>query len=62
MRDLREMKVEKEAGEKLPEVASLIDRLAKKGIIHKNKASNLKRKLARKVNSLATTVAATAAK
>jgi small subunit ribosomal protein S20 len=62
IRDLREIKVEKEAGEKLPEVASLIDRLAKKGIIHKNKASNLKRKLARKVNSLATTAAAPAAK
>ena len=62
IRDLREIKVEKEAGEKLPEVASLIDRLAKKGIIHKNKASNLKRKLARKVNSLAITAAAPAAK
>jgi small subunit ribosomal protein S20 len=53
IRDLRDIKVEKEAGEKLPEVASMIDKLAKKGIIHKNKASNLKRKLARKVNSLA---------
>lgn len=53
IRDLREIKVKKEAGEKLPEVASQIDKLAKKGIIHKNKAANLKRKLARKVNKLA---------
>ena len=53
IRDLRDIKVQKEAGEKLPEVASMIDKLAKKGIIHKNKASNLKRKLARKVNTLA---------
>jgi small subunit ribosomal protein S20 len=43
----------KEAGEQLPEVASMIDKLAKKGVIHKNKASNLKSKLARKVNALA---------
>jgi small subunit ribosomal protein S20 len=30
----------------------MIDKLAKKGVIHKNKAANLKSKLARKVNSL----------
>jgi small subunit ribosomal protein S20 len=30
----------------------MIDKLAKRGIIHKNKAANLKSKLARKVNSL----------
>ena len=51
---LREEKVEKEAGAKLPEVSSIIDKLAKKGIIHKNKAANLKRKLARKINTLGT--------
>lgn len=32
---------------KLPETISLIDRLAVKGIIHKNKAANLKSKLMR---------------
>jgi small subunit ribosomal protein S20 len=53
IRDLKELKGNKEAGEKLPEVASLIDRLAKKGIIHKNKAANLKSKLTKKVNALA---------
>ena len=54
---LREEKVEKEAGAKLPEVSSMIDKLAKKGIIHKNKAANLKSKLARKVNTLSATAA-----
>ena len=38
----------KEAGGKLPEVISMIDKLAKRGIIHKNKAANLKSKLAKK--------------
>jgi small subunit ribosomal protein S20 len=54
IRDLRAVKENKAAGEQLPEVASMIDKLAKKGIIHKNKAANLKSKLARKVNSLKT--------
>ncbi|HEV9038827.1 MAG TPA: 30S ribosomal protein S20 [Puia sp.] len=53
IRELRAVKGEKEAGEKLPEVASMIDKLAKKGVIHKNKAANLKSKLARKINGLA---------
>jgi len=35
--------------EKMPAVASMIDKLAKRGVIHKNKAANLKRKLAKKV-------------
>lgn len=58
---LRDVKAQKEAGEKLPEIASMIDKLAKKGIIHKNKAANLKSKLARKINTLGTVVAAPAA-
>jgi len=53
IRDLRAIKGQKEAGDQLPEVASMIDKLAKKGVIHKNKAANLKSKLARKVNALA---------
>jgi small subunit ribosomal protein S20 len=53
IRDLKALKTGKEAGEQLPEVASMIDKLAKRGIIHKNKAANLKRKLAKKVNVLA---------
>jgi small subunit ribosomal protein S20 len=35
-----------------PKVASLIDRLAKKDVIHKNKAANLKSKVALHVNAL----------
>jgi small subunit ribosomal protein S20 len=38
--------------EKLPDVISMIDKLAKRGIIHKNKAANLKSKLAKKANKL----------
>lgn len=53
IRDLKALKDAKEAGEKTPEVAAMIDKLAKRGIIHKNKAANLKSKLAKKVNSLA---------
>ena len=41
------------AGKSLPEVISMIDKLAKTGVIHKNKASNLKSKLTRRVNALA---------
>jgi small subunit ribosomal protein S20 len=52
IRDLKEIKGQKEAGEKLPEIASMIDKLAKKGVIHKNKAANLKSKLARRINTL----------
>lgn len=53
IRDLKALKTGKEAAEQLPEVASMIDKLAKRGIIHKNKAANLKSKLTRKVNTLA---------
>lgn len=53
IRDLKELKSGKDAAKQLPEVASMIDKLAKKGIIHKNKAANLKSKLTRKVNTLA---------
>ncbi|HLX90520.1 MAG TPA: 30S ribosomal protein S20 [Puia sp.] len=52
IRDLKTIKVKKEAGEKLVLVASQIDKLAKKGVIHKNKAANLKSQLAKKVNAL----------
>ncbi|MEO5681122.1 MAG: 30S ribosomal protein S20 [Chitinophagaceae bacterium] len=53
IRDLKVVKETKEAGEGLQKVSSMIDKLAKKGIIHKNKAANLKRKLTKKVNTLA---------
>lgn len=53
IRDLRALTSQKEADGQLVEVASMVDKLAKKGLIHKNKAANLKSKLAKKVNSLA---------
>lgn len=52
IRDLKVLKDGKSAGEALPKVLSMIDKLAKKGIIHKNKAANLKSKLTKGVNSL----------
>jgi small subunit ribosomal protein S20 len=53
IRDIKAVNDQKEASDKLPLVASMIDKLAKRGTIHKNKAANLKSKLARKVNALA---------
>jgi len=53
VRDFREIKEKKEAEEKFPDVASQIDKLAKRGIIHKNKAANLKSKLAKRTNAIA---------
>ena len=45
---------EKEAAQgELPKVISMIDKLAKRNVIHKNKASNLKSKLAKKIGALA---------
>ncbi|MCQ2227211.1 MAG: 30S ribosomal protein S20 [Bacteroidales bacterium] len=41
------------AAELLPKVASMLDKLAKRNIIHKNKAANLKSKLAKHINTLA---------
>lgn len=41
------------AAEQFPKVASMIDKLAKRGTIHKNKAANLKSKLAKRVNTQA---------
>lgn len=50
IRELRAEKKTAEAQKALPSVLSLIDRLAKRGYIHKNKAANLKSGLAKRVN------------
>jgi small subunit ribosomal protein S20 len=52
MKDLRNDEVKASASEKLPKVIAMVDKLAKKSVIHKNKASNLKSKLTKKVNAL----------
>jgi len=52
IRQLREMEEKAEAEKFLPKVISMVDRLAKRGTWHSNKASNLKSKLTRHVGSL----------
>ncbi len=52
VRKLRTTTVKEEAQEQLSKVISMVDRLAKKKIIHKNKAANLKAKLTRYVATL----------
>lgn len=52
IKELRNTKKKKDAEEMLPKVSSMIDRMAKKHIIHRNKAANLKSKLSHHVNSL----------
>jgi len=53
IRDLRAITDVAEAAGKLGDVVSMVDKLAKNGIIHKNKAANLKSALAKKLNALA---------
>jgi small subunit ribosomal protein S20 len=55
---LRESTVKSEAAALLVEVSSMLDKLAKRSIIHKNKAANQKSKLAKVVNKVGTEVAA----
>jgi small subunit ribosomal protein S20 len=51
VRDIRASTDKKEAVELLPKVSSMLDKLAKRNIIHKNKASNLKSSLKLHVDS-----------
>ena len=57
IRDLKVIADKSAFVEKLPDVASMIDKLAKRGIIHKNKAANLKSKLSKRTATLATAAA-----
>ena len=52
VRKLRSLKDKTEANDLLPVVASMLDKLAKRNIIHKNKAANLKSGLTLAVNKL----------
>jgi small subunit ribosomal protein S20 len=52
VRKLRAITDKTEANTLFPTVASMIDKLAKKNVIHKNKAGNLKSGLAVRINSL----------
>ncbi|HJD52979.1 MAG TPA: 30S ribosomal protein S20 [Candidatus Avibacteroides avistercoris] len=53
VRKLRATTEKAAATEMLPKVTALLDKLAKKNVIHKSKAANLKSKLALHVNKLA---------
>jgi small subunit ribosomal protein S20 len=53
VRKFRALENKTEAAGKLPKLISMIDKLAKKTVIHKNKAGNLKSKLTRLVNKMA---------
>ena len=52
VRKLRGTSDKAAAEELLPKVTAMLDKLSKRNIIHKNKASNLKSKLANHVNNL----------
>ena len=52
IKELRSTKEKEAATELLPKVSSMLDKLARKNIIHSNKADNIKSKLTRHVNSL----------
>jgi len=52
IKKLRDMDKKKDAEKLFPTVVSMIDRLAKRNIIHSNKAANLKSGLAKHVASL----------
>ncbi|MBP7808986.1 MAG: 30S ribosomal protein S20 [Bacteroidia bacterium] len=53
LKTLRAATAKKEAEALLPKVSAMLDKLAKRNVIHKNKAANLKSKLSKKVNALA---------
>jgi small subunit ribosomal protein S20 len=52
VRKLRSLKDKNEAAALLPSVSSMLDKLAKRNVIHKNKAANLKSGLTVFVNAL----------
>ncbi len=52
IKKLRDMENKKDAEKLFPSVASMIDKLAKKNIIHDNKAANLKSGLAKHITAL----------
>jgi len=49
---LRESTNKKEATAMLPKVSSMLDKLAKRNVIHNNKAANIKSKLTKHIASL----------
>jgi len=52
IKNLKDTTSKKEAEKLFTNVVSLLDKLAKNNVIHKNKSANLKSKLSKHVNSL----------
>jgi small subunit ribosomal protein S20 len=52
LKELRSSKDKAEVSKLLPEISAMLDRLAKKNVIHKNKAANLKSSIQMHLNSL----------
>ena len=52
LRDIRAIEDKNEASSKLSAMTSMIDKLAKRGMIHKNRAANLNPGLMKKTNTL----------
>ncbi len=52
LKKIRTSEDKKEVVELFPKVCSMLDKLAKKNVIHKNKAGNLKSKIAKRVNAM----------
>ena len=52
LKDIRNSSSKEEAAAKVPKLTSMLDKLAKKNIIHAKKASNLKSSIGKLVNNL----------
>lgn len=52
LRDFRALTDKKKAEEQFPKLSAMIDKLVNKNIIHKNKAANLKSKMAKQVSAM----------
>ena len=52
LKTIRKTTDKAEASEMLPKLSSMLDKLAKKNVIHKKKASNLKSSITKHVGSL----------
>ena len=52
LKEFRSLKEKEKAGEELPKLVAMIDKLSTKEIIHKNKAANLKSGAVKHYNSM----------
>ena len=52
IRDFLNIEDKKEAEERMPKIVSMVDKLAKINVIHKNKAGHLKSQVSRHVQAL----------